>query len=248
MNVSITQDDLEKLAAEYDTTADISRIKEWKKTNDPELLMQIVSRYQPVVNSVVNKYKTTGVSDVTLKAKANAQLLRAIQSYDPKHNTSPTTHVWNNLQKVQRMASESLMSGHIPEYRNMKRSVYVTTRDNMIDRLGYEPNIKQMSDEMGWTQAEVQRMNEELAGEVTASNAEFDFFGNAKQFENHDRALFDYLYHDLHDKDKVIFEHTFGYGGKPILKNKDIALKLGTNEMFVHRAKKRMADKIREYK
>ena len=90
-------------------------------------------------------------------------------------------------------------------------------------------------------------MNEELAGEVTASNAEFDFYGNARQFENKDMALANYLYNELEGKDQVIFEHTFGYGGKSILKNKELAKKLKTNEMFIHRAKKRLADKIREY-
>jgi DNA-directed RNA polymerase specialized sigma subunit len=145
------------------------------------------------------------------------------------------------------MATESLQSGHIPEYRNMKMAIFKSVRDNLTDRLGYEPSIAQMSDEMNWSQAEVQRMNEELSGEVTASNAEFDFYGNARQFEHKDKALVDYLYHELEGKDKVIFEHTFGYGGKPILKNKDLATKLHTNEMFVHRAKKRLADKVREY-
>lgn len=245
----LTQPDeeLEKWAAIYDSKSDVDKIKSWQETKDPSLLIELVARYQPVVNSVVKKYQTTGVSVPTIKSKANVQLLKAFQTYDPKKMASPTTHVWNNLQKVQRMASESLQSGHIPEYRNFKMSTFKTVKDNLVDRLGYEPSVAQMADEMGWSQAEVQRMNQELAGEVTASNAEFDFYGNARQFEHKDKALVDYLYHELQDKDKVIFEHTFGYGGKPILKNKEIASKLGVNEMWVHRAKKRMADKIREY-
>lgn len=244
---TLQDDELQKLAATYDTKSDIEKIRDWKKSRDPNLLIELVTRYQPVVNSVVNKYQTTGVSRDTIKAKANVQLLKAFQSYDPGKMASPTTHIWNNLQKVQRMASESLQSGHIPEYRNFKMSTFKTVKDNLNDRLGYEPSVAQMADEMGWSQAEVQRMNQELAGEVTASSAEFDFYGNARQFENKDKVLVDYLYHELQDKDRVIFEHTFGYGGKPILKNKEIAQKLGVNEMWVHRAKKRLADKIRTY-
>ena len=227
---------------------DVEKIMEWQDNKDPSLLAELVVRYQPVINSVVNKYRTTGVSTSTLRAKASSQLLKALRSYDPKHNTMPTTHIWNQLQKVQRVSRESLLSGHIPEYRNIKMSTFTTVRDNLTDRLGYEPNIKQMSDEMKWSQAEVQRMNEELSGEITASGAEFDFYGNAKQFANRDRELVDYLYHELDNQDKVIFEHTFGYGGKPILKNKEIAKMLNTNEMAVHRAKKRLADKVRSYR
>jgi DNA-directed RNA polymerase specialized sigma subunit len=241
-------DELTKFAAIYDTKLDIDKIRDWQKSKDPMLLTDIVTRYQPIVNSIVNKYKTTGVSTPTLKAKANAQLLRAINTYDPKFQASPTTHVWNSLQKVQRLASESLQSGHIPEYRNMKMAIFKSVRDNLTDRLGYEPSISQMADEMSWSQAEVQRMNEELAGEVTASNAEFDFYGNARQFENRDMALVNYMYNDLEGKDKVIFEHTFGFGGKSVLSNKDLAKKLRTNEMFIHRAKQRLSRQIGDYK
>ena len=224
----------------------MAKIKEWQRTRNPATLAELSLRYQPVVHSVVNKFKTTGVSTDTLRTKANAQLLMALHTYDPNQNASPTTHIWNNLQKVQRLAGESLQSGHIPEHRSMKMSIFKTTRDNLIDRLGYEPSNAQMADEMGWSQAEVQRMNEEMAGEVTASNAEFDFYGNSKQFESKDRMLADYLYHELGDRDKVIFEHTFGYGGKPVLKNNEIAKLLGVNEMSIHRAKKRMSDRIKE--
>ena len=233
--------------AETSGSDDILKIKQWQENHDPSALASLVIRFQPIVNSVVNKYRTTGVSTNTLRAKASTQLLKAIRTYDDSHGTVPTTHIWNQLQKVQRTAGESLQSGHIPEYRNIKKSTFVTVRDNLTDRLGYEPSIKQMSEEMRWSQAEVQRMNEELAGEVPASHAEFDFYGNAKQFANKDRELVDYMYHELHGKDKVIFEHTFGYGGKPILKNKELAGILNTNEMSIHRTKQRLADKIRSY-
>jgi len=228
--------------------SEADKIVSWQKTNNPEDLAEIIVRYQPIVHSIVNKYKTTGVSPSTLRAKASTQLLKSLRSYNPDKGTAPSTHIWNNLQKVQRIASESLISGHIPEYRNMKKSTYVTVRDNMSDRLGYEPSIKEMSDELKWSQSEVQRMNKELTGETTASVAEFDFYGNSSQFANKDMELIDYLYHELRDKDKVIFEHTFGYGGKPVLKNKELAVMLNTNEMDVHRSKKRLADKIRSYK
>jgi DNA-directed RNA polymerase specialized sigma subunit len=242
------QNELSKLAAIYDTQEDIDKIKKWQQTKDPTLLIDMVSRYQPVVSSIVNKFGTVGVSKETLKARANTQLLKALNTYNPKHETSPTTHVWNNLQKVQRLASESLQSGHIPENRNMKMAIFKSVRDNLNDRLGYEPNNSQMSDEMNWSQAEVQRMNEELAGEITASNSDFDFYGNARQFANRDRELVDYLYHELAGKDKTIFEHTFGYGGKKIMKNKELAVLLNTNEMSIHRAKQRLSNKIKEYK
>ena len=207
-----------------------------------------MSRYQPVVNSVVGKFRTFGVSTPALRAKANAQLIKALKTYDPGRGTVPTTHIWNNLQKVKRIAGESLQSGHIPEYRSVKKATFTTIRDNLTDRYGREPNVKEMSEELGWSQKETSRMNSELGNEVSQSKLEFESFGSADAGTIKDKALADYLYHEIKDRDKVIFEHTFGYGGKEILKNKDLARKLNTNEMAIHRAKEKLASKIRSFR
>lgn len=226
--------------------SDKDKLLEWQRTKSPELFADLVIKYQPVVNSVVNKYKTVGVAPATLRAQATSQMIRAFNSYDPDKGAQPVTHIWNNLQKVQRMAAESQISGHIPENRNLKRATFTIVKQNLEDRLGYEPSTAELSDELSWNKKETARMLNELQGETTASKAQFDFYGNSITKEHKDKALVDYLYHELDGKDKVIFEHTFGFAGKPILNNKEIANKLHTNEMFVHRAKKRLSDKIRE--
>lgn len=224
------------------------KILDWQKSRDPKLFTELVIQYQPVVNSVVNKYRSVGVAPATLRAQATTQLIKAFKSYDPNKGTQPTTHIWNQMQKVQRVATESLTSGHMPEYRNIKRSTFITVRDNLQDRLGYEPSVSEMAEELKWSRNEVSRMNAELGGEVTASKADFDFYGNSTQMESRDKILMDYLYHDLHGRDKTIFEYSTGAGGRPRLSNKEIARKLGTNEMAIHRAKKAMAEKLKRYR
>jgi len=227
---------------------DKDQILEWQKSKSPELFANLVIRYQPVINKVVSKYRTVGVAPATLRAQATSQLIKAFKSYDATKGAQPTTHIWNNLQKVQRIAAESQMSGHIPENRNLKRSTFTIVRDNLTDRLGYEPNVSEMADELGWNKREVGRMNHELAGETTASEAKFDFYGNSVTKEHSDKALVDYLYYDLDNKEKAIFEHTFNYGGKKVLSNKELAKKLNVNEMAIHRLKKRLSQKIRSYR
>jgi DNA-directed RNA polymerase specialized sigma subunit len=223
-------------------------IMEWQRTKDPTLFSQLSIRYKPVVENMVNQYRTVGVSPSTLRANAQSQMIKAFVTYDPSKGTQPITHVYNNMKKVQRVASESLISGHIPEARNLKRATFHTALINLTDRLGYEPNIDQISDELGWGKKEAARMYNELSGETTASGAKFDFYGNATQAESKDKALADLLYHELEDKDKVIFEHTFGYAGKPVLSNKDIAKKLNVNDMWITRRKKAMSEKIASYR
>ena len=227
---------------------DTDMITTWQKNKDPELFANMMHRYTPVVHKFTNMYGNTGVSKEALKTKAMTQLVKSFNSYNPDNGTQPITHIYNNMKKLNRIASESLTSGHIPETRSLKAATFKTSVSNLEDRLGREPSNAEISDELGWNQKEVARMTHELTGETTASNAEFDFYGNSSTSTSVDKGLADYMYLDLDGKDKVIFEHTFGYAGKPILNNKDIAKKLKTNEMAVSRAKKKMANIIKEYR
>lgn len=224
---------------------EVERVVQWQKTKDPNLLAEMVIKYQPTINTFVNRYRTTGVSQAALRAKANAQMLRALRTYDPRHKTAPNTHIWNNLKKVQRIAGESLQSGHVPEYRSFKRATFTTVHQNLTDRYGHEPSVADMANELKWSQREVSRMYSELGKEVPSSAITFDSYGSADPGTIKDMRIADYLYHESNNKDKVIMEHVFGYGGKKKLKNKEIAKLLNTNEMEIVRARKKLAEKIR---
>ena len=149
---------------------DIRAIQDWQQNRNPQQFVDLMSRYKPVIKS--------------------------LDSYDASKGAQPTTHIWNGLQKVQRIATESQISGHIPEHRNMKKSTFNTVKQNMEDRMGYEPNVDELADELKWDRKEVGRMLHEVKGETTASKAEFDFYGNTVQ-DNTDKPLVDYLYHEL---------------------------------------------------
>lgn len=230
---------------------EIEKIEYWQKTKDPEMFKELLSIYAPMRRSVVNKYRTTGMNISTLETQAITQNIRSLKSYKPGMGAgagaSPTTHMYNGLKKVQRNASESLMSGHVPEARGMQLSTYKILKDNLQDQYGFEPNTKMMADEMGWSMKETSRAERELHGETTASNAEFDFYGNSTQQKSTDKQITDYLYHELKDAEKTVYEYTFGVGGKPKLdKNKDIAKAMGVNAMFISRKKSAIGKKIKD--
>jgi len=223
-------------------------VKDWQVNKNPQSFVALHTRFRPIVNKVVSKYKNGGLPEATLRMSADAQLVTAFDTYSPDHGTAVSTHVWNHMQKVQRPAMEALTSGRIPEHRNVQLATFKIARDNLEDRLGREASVEEIADELGRDQTSVARMLHELGGETSSSGAGFDFYGNSTVLEHKDRALSDYLYYELSGPDKVIFEHTFGYGGKPILQNKEIAEKLGTNAMAITRAKQRMAQKIKGYR
>ena len=224
---------------------EVEKVLKWQETKDPKLFKELINAYAPIRASVVNRYRTTGLNTKSLETEAMTQNIRALKTFKASGGAQPSTHIHNNLKKVYRHANESLMSGHVPEARGMQLSTYKILKENLKDQHGYEPNTKMMADEMGWSLKETARAEKELHGETTASSAEFDFYGNSKQQKSSDKQIADYLYHDLKDDEKTVYEYTFGLGGKPELKkNKDIAKAMGVNEMFVSRKKKAISKKI----
>lgn len=227
---------------------DEENVKVWQTQKDPAAFVALHTRFRPIVNKVVSKYSRGGLPEATLRLSADAQLVSAFNSYKPDIGTALSTHVWNHMQKVQRPAMEALTSGRIPEHRNIQLATFKIAKDNLDDRLGRESSIEELADETGRDQVTIARMMHELGGETSASGADFDFYGNSTQFEHKDKALADYLYYELTGPEKVVFEYTFGYGGKPILQNKDIAEKLGTNAMAITRMKQKLAAKMKGYR
>lgn len=228
-----------------DFKTDSDAIHHWQQSRDPALLGELIYRFQPHVGYVTSKYKSTGMNPAALRATANANVIKALETYQSGHNTQPSTHVFNYLQKVQRSARESLLSGSIPEQRSLKAATFNTVKQNFIDQFGREPTHSELADELSWAPKEVERMENELGGEVGASKAESDFFGHSTSVEHKDMALAEYLYQELDHRQRQIYDYTFGAHGMPKLSNKEIANKLGTYEMEITRIKRKMGDKIR---
>jgi DNA-directed RNA polymerase specialized sigma subunit len=228
---------------------DREQLLNWQKSRDPDEFVKLYIRYQPVVGSVVNKFKTTGLPQATIRAQANSQLIKAMETYNGNKETQPITHIFNSLLKVQRTANESLMSGHIPEARNMKRATFNIVKENLTDTLGREPSIDELSDELKFDKRETVRMLEETSkGETSASHAPFDFYGSSTKTQHPDRILIEFMHSELPEKQKIILEHTVPYFGKEQLNNKEIAKRLKTNEMYIGREKRKMAEKIKSYR
>ena len=228
---------------------DAEKIVEWQKTKSPQLYFELMQQYNPMIHKTVNQYKTTGLSVPTLKARAQENFINALDSYKPEFKTQPMTHIYNHLRRVQRHATESITSGRIPEHRNLKMATFNTVKKSLEDELGREPSAVEIADELGWSPRQVEVMEKEIGGEVSASGAPMPFYGNSVSFEHKDLANAEYLYHsDIPNQDRVILEHTFGFYGKPVLNNKQIAQQLHTNEMAISRSKKKLSDMLKKYR
>lgn len=232
-----------------DPKEQIKLLGEWQKDKDPAKFMALRSVYNPMIHKTVNSYKTTGLPKATVNARANAEFVNAMSSYKPNKNTQFSTHVFNYLRKVQRTAVSSLTSSTIPENRRFKMATYNTAKMNLSDELHRDPTSHELSDVLSWSPKEVAKYEKELGGEVTASGASFDYYGNSNVEDNKDMNLLTYMYHgNISPQEKLFMEHKHGFGGKKILSNKDIANKLKTNEMAITRMSKKLSDELKAYR
>ena len=210
---------------------------------------QLMTSFQPLIHSQVNKFRNSGLPPSVLGAEGQRLAFDALKSYNPNKGAALNTHIINNMRNIHRLVQQNQQVGKIPEARGMKMVTYKNVRSNLEDQISREPSVDEMADAMGWSLAETDRMEREIHGELTTGKIEgAEFYGEANTRANKDIETMRYLYKELFGNDKVIFEHTFGYGGKPILNNKDIAVKLHTNEMAITRAKRKLAQKAQTYR
>ena len=139
--------------------------------------------------------------------------------------------------------------GYIPEARKTKIQGYIDAEGKLKERLNRHPTAGEMADEMSLPLKEIGRMRKEMRGELADSAVAEDKRESIHQYgpQNPDgfaRVAMDYVYPELDDREKLVFEHTFGYGGGEMLKtNRDIAKKAKMSEGQVRKTKQKIADK-----
>jgi DNA-directed RNA polymerase specialized sigma subunit len=117
---------------------------------------------------------------------------------------------------------------HVPENVRLDRLAVTRWADDYKDKNdGLEPSVQ--------TVAEGMKLSPKRVAKAWSSGTELS--ASKMQTEKGDDAVAaqqrtpediwkDYVYMDLDETNRTIFEHTSGYMGKPILKKQDIALKL----------------------
>lgn len=218
--------------------------RQWKRTKDPKVMGELVDSMQPIIQQTTGKFKDVTIPRSAIEAEATHQAIIGIQTYNPKKGAKLSTHVYNRMPKVNRFVYEHQNVGRIPEHRVLKINTYQTAYETLQSDLGREPSAMEISDELGWSLPEVERMERELRKEVIGSVLEsggndFSFMG-----ANEENKVLGYIYYELSPQEKVVFENVSGYAGRPILSDNQVARRLNMQPEEVRRIKRRIADKI----
>jgi len=221
---------------------DLELWQNWKTSQDSRDLNNLFKNMAPLIHHNIKPLKGS-ISDTVLEAEAKLQALKAFKTYDPNKGVKLSTHVTNNLKKVNRLVYNNMELLSIPENRRIKFKNFEAAEANLEEELGRPPTVNELSDKLGWSKAEVARHRAESWKELSASNP------NVSDVGFHDDAnstLISYVYNDLAPKYQSVFEMTTGYGGSKEYDNKYIMKKLNMTQGQLSYAKTKIKNNIKE--
>jgi len=211
----------------------------WKQTEKPEDLSSLLHTFEPLIQHKVRRIGNQTIPPSAIEGEAKRQAIRAFKSFDPQKGVQLSTHVGNQLKKVDRYVMQRQAVGRLPEEQILRTGTFRQAQGELVDRLGREPTTQELADHLRWSPGQVARTRRGLRGEVALSENPLFEELNPTYREHFDAALtLQFVYQDLEPEQQQVFEYTFGHGGQPELKtNQEIATQMGISEAKVRKVK-----------
>ncbi len=207
-----------------------------------------MKQLDPVIQVEVNKW-SGAIARPVLEAKAKSLALEAIKTYDPNKGAALATHVTNRLKKLSRKVYTHQDAVRLPEYKKLKVQSLHKANKQLMDVHGREPTNQELSDHLGWSPNMLSNVQQSQHAELIQSEDV-----GAGLFERQsvwgsdtDDGMIDMIYYDLSPTDKLIFEHSTGYSGKPILSNAELRRKTGLTQGQLSYRKRQLVDKLKDH-
>jgi len=224
---------------------ELSLWKDWKQ-GSKVAQNKLIKSLDPLLQSQINRYQHPNIPRSALEAEARKLALEAFKTYDPsKYQLG--THVTNHQKHLQRYVLTYVNIGKIPENRALAVGKFQKIKQNLMEDLGREPNLVELSDALQWSPKEVERMELELRKDLTISpqaGEGDDFFEDILYNTDTSAELSTFVYFELGPEDKLIYEYSLGKYGKPVLDVKSIATRIGKPEVYVREKRKEISAKI----
>lgn len=202
---------------------------------------QLINSHKKLIEAEASKYaKFIPVTFVLIEAYKLAR--KAAEKYDPSTGIKFSTYLTNALQKLSRLSTQYGNVVRVPENKQFKINKLNQVEQGLTDELGRQPSVAELADATGMGIGQVNSLLGTRKREVNMSNLSFA----PVFFEGGEDEWVHFVYHDLSEKDKLIFEYRTGFGGKPVLDNNNIAKRLNISPSTVSQRIKFITDKIAE--
>lgn len=200
---------------------------------------ELLKKYKNLIESETRKYATHLPHSIVL-VEAYKLARQAAKDFDPKLGFQFSTFLVNRLQKLSRISTQYGSAARIPEDKQFKMVKLNQAEAELTAELGREPTVSEIADSAHLSISAVKDLLSRRKGEVNIGNLQYTpiFTGPANDEWVH------FVYHDLPQRDKVIFEHKTGFAGREILDNATLAKKLNTSTTTVASRIKLISEKL----
>lgn len=212
----------------------------WQASKKPEYLEKLYKAFEPTIQYMIDKWNAN-LNPNTLRSLAKVQFVKALETYDINKGTALGTHIYNYLQKLSRYSMSYGETIRMPENLRLKVGALLDAINKLRETLGRDPTIDELADELAWPKREIERIFKYMYEEKAEGGLEFP---TAVDVYTPKEAMIESIYRKLSPIEKLVFEHLTGYGGKPILKAKDIAKKLKVSPAQVSNIRKKIIKKF----
>lgn len=229
------------MTVRYNKQDDIDAWSKWQTSRSREDLGSLFNRMEPVIHKEVSRWASGPVARPVLNLEAKKISLAAFKTFDP-NKAKLNTHLTNNLKGLSRLVYTHTNPARMPEHQVLKLNTFLSSKQNLEEELGREPTSVELSEDLAWNPREVERYESQLRTGYSTSQPVppgFDRF-------DADKVFLDFVYNDLVDQDRAVFEYTTGYGGKRILSAQELTRKTGMSQGQISHSKRRIRKLVQQ--
>ncbi len=220
---------------------DLEAWRKWNSSRSDADLDALLKQMDGVIFKEVNRWGGV-LSRPVLETEAKRIAKQAFEDFDPQRGVALSTYLTNALQKLSRITYKHQNITYRPEHSVLKIGAFDHANRDLSDRYGREASTEELADYLSWSPGEVTKFQKQQRPEFLASGA---LPGGMFTSASND-GLVDFLYHDLSPMQKIIFEHSTGYGGKPVLSNTDLQRKLNMTPGTFSYEKRKIVEKLQK--
>jgi DNA-directed RNA polymerase sigma subunit (sigma70/sigma32) len=205
---------------------------------------EIIRTYLPVLRQRAKVYSRAPIPEAAIEGEAIRLLLHAVERYNPSKDVEFRTFLGHTLQGLYRYVNQNKNAARIPEHQVLEFTRFNNTKSIMRMDTGREPTREEMSDALGWSTAQVQRMESAVnRKELAMSGME-----GLHEVERIDRKMEDVMefeYFSMDPQEKLVYDYSLGRHGKPAIKDvKIMASRTGLTTDKIYEIKKKLSKRI----
>lgn len=214
------------------------------QAGDHVALNQLIANNRDLLDVTIAKYRKAPVPTPAIEGEVLKLFTIAVHKYSPAAGATFRTYLETVLRGTNRYVNSNKNVARIPEHRLLRIRHYETIKSLLRAQTNREPTIDELSDQLGWSLADVAAMDKALRQKDLA---EMDFVtgGDQEKLESRITETAEFLYDSLLPDEKLVYDYSTGRHGKPrVASVADMARKTGLTVDRVYKLTRSVTRKV----